>query len=54
MRLLKVCFQNMFCRLVKKWCLFLCRAIIGELDEEADADIDFDKIRAPPMKEVTH
>lgn len=33
---------------------FFCRAIIGELDEEADADVDFDKIRAPPMKEVTH
>jgi hypothetical protein len=33
---------------------FFCRAIIGEVDEEVDADIDFDKIRAPPMKEVTH
>lgn len=29
-------------------------AVIGELDEEADAAIDFSKIRAPPLKDVAH
>lgn len=29
-------------------------AVIGELDEEADAAIDFGKIRAPPLKDVAH
>lgn len=29
-------------------------AIIGELDEELDADVDFESIRAPPLKEVAH
>lgn len=29
-------------------------AIIGELDEELDADTDLGRIRAPPLKEVAH
>jgi len=29
-------------------------AIIGELDEEEDASIDFDHVRAPPLKQVMH
>lgn len=29
-------------------------AIIGELDEEEDASIDFDRVRAPPLKQVMH
>ncbi len=29
-------------------------AVIGELDEEADAAIDFSQIRAPPLKDVAH
>jgi len=29
-------------------------AIVGELDEDLDADLDFDKIHAQPLKPVTH
>mmetsp|Transcript_11577 Transcript_11577/g.42339 ORF Transcript_11577/g.42339 Transcript_11577/m.42339 type:complete len:99 (-) Transcript_11577:203-499(-) len=29
-------------------------AVVGELDEELDADLDFEKIRAQPLKPVTH
>lgn len=32
----------------------LCSAVVGELDEELDADLDFEKIRAQPLKPVTH
>jgi hypothetical protein len=34
--------------------LFLCRAVIGELDEDLDSQIDLTQIKAPPLKPVTH
>jgi hypothetical protein len=32
----------------------VCRAIIGEMDEDHDAQVDLSQIRAPPLKAVTH
>lgn len=29
-------------------------AVIGEIDEELDAQLDLDAVRAPPLKAVTH
>lgn len=34
-------------------CLIL-RALIGELDEGVDANMDLTAVRAPPMKPLTH
>ena len=30
------------------------RAIIGEVDEDHDSQVDLSQIRAPPLKPVTH
>lgn len=32
----------------------LRRAVIGEVDEELDAQLDFDSLRAEPLQPVTH
>lgn len=32
----------------------LCSAVIGEMDEEHDSQVDLTKIKAPPLKPVTH
>ncbi len=32
----------------------LCRAIVGELDEEVDVQIDLSKVHAEPLKAVVH
>lgn len=32
----------------------ICRAVIGEVDDEKDASIDFSQVRAAPLKPVTH
>ena len=29
-------------------------AVVGELDEEMDASIDFSQVRAPPLKQIHH
>lgn len=31
-----------------------CRSIVGELDEELDANLDLSKLRAHPLKPVIH
>jgi hypothetical protein len=33
---------------------FVCSAVIGEVDDEKDAALDFSQIRAPPLKPLTH
>ena len=30
------------------------RALIGEMDEDLDGQIDFDSVRAPPLKPLHH
>ena len=33
---------------------FLPSAVVGELDEELDASLDFDQVRAHPLKSLQH
>lgn len=45
-----------FARVTSKTALpcFCCSAVIGELDEEKDAQVDLTQVRAPPLKPVRH
>lgn len=31
-----------------------CSAVVGELDDELDANVDYDSLRAAPLKPVAH
>jgi len=31
-----------------------CRAVVGEVDDEIDSQIDFNELRAVPLKPVAH
>lgn len=60
--------DTMYVSLMCAWCGFgvqcacnlfssalcVCRAVIGELDEEKDAEIDYSQVKAPPLKAVNH
>jgi hypothetical protein len=32
----------------------MCRAVIGEMDQQKDETIDYSEIRAEPLKPVVH
>ena len=32
----------------------LCRALMGEIDDEYDKSIDFSRIRAEPLNQIVH
>ena len=43
----------------KDWCcadgsLASCSAVVGEVDDEIDSQIDFNELRAVPLKPVSH
>lgn len=35
-------------------CVLLCRAVVGEVDEELDSAIDLGQVQAPPLKAIVH
>ena len=35
-------------------CMVPCRAIIGEVDEEKDAEVDWSRVQAVPLKPLMH
>lgn len=38
----------------KHYFYFICRAIVGELDDDVDSRIDLSTIRADPLTPVAH
>jgi len=49
--LIAIAVAAIFCVTV---CVWLCRAVVGELDEERDLAIDYSQVRAEPLKPVVH
>ncbi|CAL9755919.1 unnamed protein product [Musa acuminata subsp. burmannicoides] len=39
---------------IPKYNSCVCRSVVGELDEELDANLDLSKLRAHPLKPVIH
>lgn len=43
-----------FCLLKRCKLCAVCSAVVGEVDDELDAQVDYDAVRAAPLKPVTH